>query len=531
MYRTGDLARWHADGTLECLGRVDHQVKIRGFRVELGEVEAALAHHPQVSQVVAVAREDATGEQALVAYLVPRPGPAPTVADLRQAIGAGLPDYMIPSAFVLLDEIPADPQRQGRSERVAGPATPGGPPRRASMFPPRNAIEEAVAAAFGDVLGRDRIGARDDFFALGGHSLMAAQLAGPAPRRLRCRDPAQRPVRELERGRPRAPGRGRPQGPVGRGRPADREAPTAPRRSPRRSRSSGSGSWISSNRIRRLTTCRSRSGSGAISIDAALGSGIRRAGRAATSRSGPRSPPSTARPIQVIAPTLKIDLPIDDLTHLPAGRARGRSAPAAQGRGPPPVRPGEGPADPGRPGQNRRQREHVAIVNTHHVISDGWSIGVLVRDMAALYDAFTHGEASPLPALDDPVRRLCRLAARLAPWRRACRSSSTSGPRQLAGMPNLEIPTDRPRPAIRAGRGGEQAAKLAPPLLKGIKELGRDGGGHAVHGAPGGVPGPAGAVLGAGRHRRRLADRRADPVRNGRPDRLLRQHDRLSAAT
>ena len=175
LYRTGDLARWHADGTLECLGRVDHQVKIRGFRVELGEVETALATHPRVQDVVAVAREDATGEQALVAYLIPRPGPAPTVADLRGAISAGLPDYMIPSAFVLLDEFPLTPN--GKVDRNALPAPEAGRAAPAGVYvPPRNAIEEAVAIAFGDVLGRDRIGARDDFFDLGGHSLMAAQL-------------------------------------------------------------------------------------------------------------------------------------------------------------------------------------------------------------------------------------------------------------------------------------------------------------------------------------------------------------------
>jgi amino acid adenylation domain-containing protein/non-ribosomal peptide synthase protein (TIGR01720 family) len=167
MYRTGDLARRLPDGTLDVLGRVDHQVKLRGFRIELGEIEAVLTAADAVAQAVAVIREDRPGDRRLVAYVVGTP-------DL-DAVRLALPDYMVPSAVVVLDALPTTPN--GKLDRAALP-----PPDYAGTGgdEPRTPAEELLAGVFADVLGVPLVGIRDDFFALGGHSLLAARVAARA---------------------------------------------------------------------------------------------------------------------------------------------------------------------------------------------------------------------------------------------------------------------------------------------------------------------------------------------------------------
>ncbi|WP_079184516.1 non-ribosomal peptide synthetase/MFS transporter [Streptomyces uncialis] len=175
MYRTGDLARHRSDGTIEFLGRDDHQVKIRGYRVELGEVEAHLARLPGVAQAVAAARGPA-GELVLVGYLVPTADEAPPpVAELRRLLAEKLPDYLVPSRFVVLPDLPR--QAHGKVDRRAlpEPGTPG-PGEAAVWTAPATPTEEAVAGCWAALLGLERVGAHDDFFDLGGHSLLAMRM-------------------------------------------------------------------------------------------------------------------------------------------------------------------------------------------------------------------------------------------------------------------------------------------------------------------------------------------------------------------
>jgi len=177
-YRTGDLVRQDADGNLEFLGRIDHQIKIRGFRVELGEIEVVLGQHGAVTESAVVAREDAPGEQQLVAYIVPRGSEAPAVPELRDHLRARLPDHMIPEAFVFVDALP-----RSSAEKVDRAALAARPPtrRRAELLPqvpyvaPSGAVEQAIAAVWQDVLAVDSIGARDRFLDLGGESLRATR--------------------------------------------------------------------------------------------------------------------------------------------------------------------------------------------------------------------------------------------------------------------------------------------------------------------------------------------------------------------
>jgi amino acid adenylation domain-containing protein len=188
LFRTGDLARWLPDGNLEILGRTDSQVKIRGFRIELGEIEAVLAQYPGLSQNLVVARERAPGEKQLVAYLVPRDKLTLSLGELRRYLREKLPDYMLPSAFVILEKLPLLPN--GKVDRQALPL-PGveRPQMEHDYVEPRDAVEEQLAKFWAEVLRLERVGIHDSFFDLGGHSLSAVRLIGHIERKFGIRMP------------------------------------------------------------------------------------------------------------------------------------------------------------------------------------------------------------------------------------------------------------------------------------------------------------------------------------------------------
>jgi amino acid adenylation domain-containing protein/non-ribosomal peptide synthase protein (TIGR01720 family) len=178
LYRTGDVVRWTAAGVLEFVGRADDQVKIRGFRVELGEVGSALAAHPDIAAALAMVRTDG-GRQRLVAYLVPAAGAAvPGAPALRELLGATLPDYMVPSAFVPLDALPLTPS--GKVDRRALPGVDGDEAEESPYVPPSTATEKALVDIWADVLGLDRIGTQDNFFDRGGDSILSIQVVARA---------------------------------------------------------------------------------------------------------------------------------------------------------------------------------------------------------------------------------------------------------------------------------------------------------------------------------------------------------------
>src|SRR5690606_39270858 len=171
MYRTGDIVRYRPDGELEYLRRVDDQVQLRGFRIELGEIETLLARRPEVARAAVVLREDEPGDKRLVAYLRAA-GPVDTT-ELTNYLAAALPDYMVPSAFVVLDEFPLSPN--GKVDRSALPAPV---PEFTGGRAPRTPREEILCGLFAEVLGLPKVGIDDDFFVLGGHSLLATRLVG-----------------------------------------------------------------------------------------------------------------------------------------------------------------------------------------------------------------------------------------------------------------------------------------------------------------------------------------------------------------
>ncbi len=178
LYRTGDLVRFLRDGSVEFLGRLDHQVKIRGFRVELGEVEAALSSHDGVREALVTAHEEA-GHKSLVAYVVAEAGSAPGVSELRGFVREKLPDYMMPSAFVFLDALPLTPHGKIDRRRLPAPA-PSRHEAESSFVAPRNEVERRLAEIWTEVLGVERVGVEDNFFMLGGDSILSIQIIARA---------------------------------------------------------------------------------------------------------------------------------------------------------------------------------------------------------------------------------------------------------------------------------------------------------------------------------------------------------------
>jgi aryl carrier-like protein len=175
MYKTGDLARYLSDGNLEFLGRIDHQIKLRGFRIEIGEIESVLATHPAIRETAVLLREDKPGDKRLVAYVVLKEGAALAADELRNLARDWLPAYAVPAAFVFMKALPLTPNLKLDRQALPPPAQPM-PEVEASFVPPRSELERLLVTAWQEVLQIPQIGVNDNFFDLGGHSLLMVQL-------------------------------------------------------------------------------------------------------------------------------------------------------------------------------------------------------------------------------------------------------------------------------------------------------------------------------------------------------------------
>ncbi len=341
LYRTGDLARRRPDGVLEYLGRIDHQVKVRGFRVELGEIEAALARHPQVREAVVVAREDGDRGKRLVAYVAPR---GTASAELRSFLRESLPEFMVPTAFVHLDALPLSANGKVDRKALPDPGAPGAAPSPATAAAPvfRGQAAELLAGLMAEVLGAAQVGPDDDFFALGGHSLLATRLAARASRLLGVELPvgevflhptaASLAARAAEALRQAAPAAGAP--PLARG--------ARNGGSPSPSPSAASGSWRRWSRGAPSTTCRG----GCASPGRSTPPPSRRrwpGSRAGTSRCA-RCSAAAGEPVQAVLPAAAapLALPRIDLAALSATAAAARGGAAGPRGGAGAVRPPAG---------------------------------------------------------------------------------------------------------------------------------------------------------------------------------------------
>ncbi|QTI87532.1 non-ribosomal peptide synthetase [Streptomyces sp. AgN23] len=469
MYRTGDLVRWNADGNLEFLGRADHQVKIRGFRIELGEVEAALARHPQVGTAVVTVREDEPGQKRLVAYVVPPSGGTPPkAAEVRAAAARVLPAHMVPSAYVVLDAFPLTPHR--KIDRQALPAPRSAPDGHSRQVAPRTPAEEALARIWSEVLPVDTVGVEDDFLGLGGDSILGVRLLT----RVRAELGVELSLRDLLDARTVARLAGRlPAGPAcGPGGPEE-PIPPAPRDRPLPLSSAQRRLWFLDD----LTSGGTEYNTGAgLRLDGPLdAAALRRAlDRLAARHDALRTTFATVdgHGVQQVAAHGTVPLDRADLGgHPPRERAEAldRTLTGELNR---PYDLRQGPLTRALLIRLADQ-EHILLLAQHHIVTDGWSVGVLVRELAALYAAEVSGTAAalPEPALQYPD---------FAVWERGRPAS----PREdadleywrgrLAGMQTLELPTDRPRPPVRTTAGEVHRRELPAELVAGLTRLGRE---------------------------------------------------------
>jgi nonribosomal peptide synthetase DhbF len=463
MYRTGDLARWLPDGTIDFLGRADHQVKMRGFRIEPGEIEGVLIRHPGLEQVFVMVREDQPGDMRLVAYVVPAPGQTPDPVELRHFAGSRLPDYMVPSAYVSLAELPLTPNK--KIDRKALPAP--GLTVKAEGRSPRTPQEEILCGLFAEVLGLPRVGIDDDFFVLGGHSLLAGRVVVRIREalgvELRIGSLFESPtVAALAKGLQHAQA----------ARPAVRKE----------DRTLGIPLSFAQQRLWFLHCLEGPSPTYNIPLVARLNGPLdpglmeEALGDVAERHEILRTifpealgsaqqlilAPHEAKPQLSVTAATPEELPglLDEAVRYSFDLAKEPALKACL--------------------FTLSPEEHVLLILLHHIAGDGWSLTPLTRDLGAAYTARRRGGAAQWPEL--PVQY-----ADYALWQRELLGSGDDAEslaarqlaywtKALADLPEqLELPAARPRPSSASYLGGTVPFHIEPKLHRQLAGLGRDG--------------------------------------------------------
>jgi amino acid adenylation domain-containing protein len=467
LYRTGDLARYRADGTLELVGRRDHQVKVRGYRIELGEVEAALSGVAGVAEAVVVVRDE-----RLVGYWAAASGTRVSEDALRAHLRARLPGYMVPAVLVELPALPRLPN--GKIERGRLPAPAAG--RAGARALPEGEGEERLARLFGEVLGVSDVGADESFFELGGHSLLATQVIS----RVRQELGVEVPLRALfEHATVRAlaaylAGEAATDRERAGGVTAEAGIPPAARTQPLPLSHAQERLWFlaqlapDSASYNIPVAVRMSGKLNEAALEASLNEVVRRHEALRTTF----ATTADGQAVQQIAPALPLALETTDLGHLGGDAQQRAVAELARAEAQQPFDLAHGHLVRTRL-VRLREDEHVWLLTMHHIVSDGWSMGVLVREIAALYQAHMDGRPADLPAL--PVQY-----ADFALWQRRHlageRLERALGywTQKLAGAPDaLDLPLDRPRPAVQSDRGGEVPVRIPAELTAALSALGR----------------------------------------------------------
>jgi len=468
LYKTGDLARYLPDGNIEFLGRIDDQVKIRGFRIELGEIEAVLSQYPAIKQTVVAVREEQPGNQSLVAYVVP-PEQKLGVSDLRCFLKEKLPEYMVPNAFVFLEAIPLTPN--GKLDRKALPAPNLEQPELdITSVRPCNPAVEIVQEIWRQVLGAEYVGIHDNFFELGGHSLLATQVISrlrsafqvdlPLVRLFESPTVAQLTATIAAEQRKQQGLEVPPLQPVSR----ERDLPL----------SFGQYRLWFLNQLEpnspvyNIPSAVRLTGSLNVAVlEQSFNEVIRRHEVLRTSFIS-----QEGQPIPIIDPNTDLTLTIVNLEGLDSERQEAEIKCLATHEA----------LHPFDLTQSRllrvmllrlNQTEYILLLTMHHIISDGWSMGVLIQELAALYEAFFNSKPSPLPEL--PIQY-----ADFAVWQRQWLQGAvlerqlTYWKQQLAGAPAvLLLPTERPRPAVQTFTGSQRSLTLSQNLTEALQALSR----------------------------------------------------------
>ncbi|HEX6747476.1 MAG TPA: amino acid adenylation domain-containing protein [Longimicrobium sp.] len=485
LYRTGDRVRWtecesakvrecesgsSRDETtfapshprtlaLQFLGRADRQVKVRGFRIEPAEVEAALAAHPAVRAAAADTRGEGA-DRRLVAWVVAADGAEVSTPALREHLSRTLPEHMVPSVVVPIDAIPLTPN--GKVDRAAlpAPAAVGSGPTR-----PLTATEEMIATVWAELLGASRVGPDDAFFELGGHSLLAAQVAG----RIRAAFGVELPLRALFESPQLSELAARVDGLVRAGTGADDPVVPVPRDGDLPVSFAQERMWFlqqldpASALYNLATPMRLRGPLDLAALERAFTEIVRR-----------HEPLRTVfalvegKPVQRVMAPAPVAIPVTDVSRHPDPEKEARRLANVEAATPFDLE--RGPLY--RVSLVRLAADdHVLLLDVHHAVTDGWSHGLLTREMVALYEAFREGRPSPLPELAVQY-------ADYTVWQRRwltderVRQQVEYWTAQLAGAPPaLELPTDHPRAAVQRHRGGSHAGAFPPDLLRDVHAL------------------------------------------------------------
>jgi amino acid adenylation domain-containing protein len=487
LYKTGDLVRYLSDGNIEYLGRIDNQVKIRGFRIELGEVEAAIVQHPTVRETVVVAREDTPGNKRLVAYVVPK-GEAvqetvlPTINELRSFLKTKLPDYMVPGAFVFLDAMPLTPNR--KIDRRTLPIPDSSWRELEDKFvAPSTPTEELLAAIWAKVLGLQQVGINDNFFELGGHSLLATQIIS----RIREAFSIELPLRHLFESPTIASlskvietvRSAESQEQSSSSKTSDTLPPLAYQREDALIPLSLAQEYIWY--VQQLNSDSSVCNSGVDLrfigvfspevLEKSINEIIRRHEILRTTFTVVEG-----QPVQVIANELALPLKIVDLQDLPLAEREASAQRLAAEEADYHFDLEDGPLMKTTL-LRLAPEEHWLLIPMHHIITDGWSIGIFVQELETLYNAFSNGLLSGLPKL--PLQY-----ADFTLWQRKQFNEEVLAHQlsywlqKLADTPQPQaiLPAEQPKSNPNIRRASSYSLVLRENLVASIKALSRSQG-------------------------------------------------------